>query len=331
MGQLTDEDNTFWQLLHLAPGSSRWTPVTPTGTADNGGLVAAESGASVLAGVLPSGLLRFSPLSVSTDQATTWSPAFLPGALASLPDALALAPGPGGRVLAVVGSRVLVAPAGASSWSTLVSLSTLRRSASGCRAGRIQAVGFGPTGTPLVGLACSRGVGLLEDADGSWRQDAPGETTRSGGGPTAVLRLASTGAGTTVLAATRRSGRTVLCSLWQSTNGSWTVSPALAVPGPGPTATSIAATGEVAVLTDAARGLAIHVIAPGGTWTALPGPPRGTVAVAPSGTPVPADPSALDAFTVDGAALGVYQLAPSGRAWQLLQSTRIPLAYGSSS
>ena len=64
MGLLSDQSNTFWQLFHASPGSSRWSLVTPEGTADNGGLVAGVSGDSVAAGVLPSALLRFSPLSL---------------------------------------------------------------------------------------------------------------------------------------------------------------------------------------------------------------------------------------------------------------------------
>ena len=83
MGQVSDQSNTFWELFHTAPGSSRWTLVTPEGTADNGGLVAGVSGDSIAAGVLPSALLRFSPLSSSADGGASWTPVFLPGALAT--------------------------------------------------------------------------------------------------------------------------------------------------------------------------------------------------------------------------------------------------------
>jgi hypothetical protein len=43
IGELGDPSNTFWQLLYAAPGSTRWSVVTPKGTADNGGLVAGAS------------------------------------------------------------------------------------------------------------------------------------------------------------------------------------------------------------------------------------------------------------------------------------------------
>ena len=67
MGDLSDQDNTFWQLFHAPPGSSHWSLVTPPGVADNGRLVAGASVGSILVGVLPSRLLRFSPLSQSSD------------------------------------------------------------------------------------------------------------------------------------------------------------------------------------------------------------------------------------------------------------------------
>src|ERR1700736_6878478 len=65
MGDLSEPDNTFWQLFRAAPGSSHWSLVTPPGVADNGGLVAGAAAGSILMGVLPSRLLHFSPLSRS--------------------------------------------------------------------------------------------------------------------------------------------------------------------------------------------------------------------------------------------------------------------------
>ena len=71
------------------PGSTHWSLVTPPGVADNGGLVESASAGAVVVGVVPSGLLRFSPLAQSAHSGGSWAPAFLPGALAPLPDALA--------------------------------------------------------------------------------------------------------------------------------------------------------------------------------------------------------------------------------------------------
>ena len=42
MGDLGQLANTFWQLIFLPAGHSRWSLVTPPGFADNGGLVSAR-------------------------------------------------------------------------------------------------------------------------------------------------------------------------------------------------------------------------------------------------------------------------------------------------
>jgi len=42
------------------------------------------------------------------------------------------------------------------------------------------------------------------------------------------------------------------------------------------------------------------------------------------------DAEEVDAFTVDGGSLGVFALTPSGTTWVRVQSSEIPLAYGSS-
>ncbi len=331
LGELSSEDNTFWQLLHVSSGSASWSPVTPPGTADNGGLVAGVSGSSAVAGVLPSGLLTFSPLAMSLDNGGTWNAAFVPGAVAHVPDGLALDGDPGGKVLAVVGSRVLRARSAVSSWSTLVSLSTLQRASRACGAKRLQAVAFTPAGTVLVGAQCRHGVGLFTDASGSWRRAGPSLVARSHTAPTSVIRLVSTGSVTTALLATVRSGHTKLVALWQSADGVWSASPLVGVPAAGPVATSVAPTGEITVLVDSSHGMVVEDVAPGTKWVALPAPPRGTVALAPSGAASPMGTGQIDLFTVHGAEFDVYARSPSGTSWSKVQSSQVPLAYGSSS
>jgi hypothetical protein len=330
LGRLADQANTFWQLLHLPPGSSTWSTATPEGTADNGGLVAGVSGISAVAGILPSGSLTFSPLASTPDGGKSWSPAYLPGAVAHLPDGLALE-SPAGKVLAVVGTRVLLAPAGIASWSTLVTLSTLQRASKSCDARRLQAVAFTAGGSALVGVQCRHGVGLFTDATGSWHHTGPSSVTKARTAPTSVIRLVSTGSTTTALLATVRSGRTELAALWEAADGTWTTSPALGVQSAGPVATSVAADGGIAVLLGSSHGLAVEAVAPGGTkWSKLPRPPHQTVALATSGG-TSTSPDQTDLFTAEGAQLGVYALSPTGTSWVQTQSSQVPLAYGSSS
>ena len=141
MGQLSEQSNTFWELFHAVPGSSHWTLVTPEGTADNGGLVAGVSGDSIAAGVLPSALLRFSPLSSSSDGGSSWSPVFLPGGLTRLADALAIETSGTPAGLAVVSDgTVLAATKSLGSWAPLVSTAALRRAAPSCAVSAIAAV-----------------------------------------------------------------------------------------------------------------------------------------------------------------------------------------------
>jgi hypothetical protein len=43
------------------------------------------------------------------------------------------------------------------------------------------------------------------------------------------------------------------------------------------------------------------------------------------------DAPPVDVFSVNGSALRVFELTPSGASWTGAQTTRVPLAYGSSS
>ncbi len=335
MGVLSDESNTFWQLLHAPPGSSRWSVVTPPGVADNGGLVLAAPQSSTLVGFLPSGNLRFSPLSQSGDDGSTWNPEFLPGALASAPNALADGAGSSGGALAVVGGRV-VYRAGASlgSWAPLVTAVQLRRVSPECGVSDVSAVAFSPSGEPMVASNCSgRGaVGVFTRTNGAWQTSGFELRGAFGRASTSVVRLASSGTSTVALVETTTASNHSLVAAWQ-TGTVWSGSAARAVPhGGSVAATSLGLGGALAVLVRAKDGgLAATYVAPGHRWTTLPTPPVHTVALAdvtPNGISLGA--TLFDAFTVNGQSLSVYALTPAGTRWVLVQTIRVPLAYGSS-
>jgi hypothetical protein len=342
MGDLSDPLNTFWQVLHAGPGSSQWSVVTPRGVADNGGLVAGASAVSALVGTLPSQLLRFSPLSVSADGGSSWSPALLPGGLAARPDALADAGGAGGSggggasvgSLAIVGTTVWRAGTRPASWLPLVSLRRLDRASSRCGATTLDAVAVTATGTPLVATGCRRGgmVAVFTPSGRSWAQVGTTLPRRSGAFSTSVVRLESAGTLTTALVAAGRSGRAAnaLFALWRRT-GVWTASARLGLPANGQLlASSVGATGTVAVVVGTKSAPVAYDLVPGGAWTRLPPLPPGTNALGPLETGVGLGGPTLDAFTVAATALGVYALTPSGTEWAKVQSTQITLAYGSS-
>jgi len=335
MGQLTDPSNTFWQVLRAEPGSSRWSVVTPPGVADNGGLVAGASAGSALVGTLPSGLLHFSPVSVSTNGGTSWSPVFLPGSLAARPDALAVAAGPTGGSLAVVGTRVLHAGPAFASWSTLVSLSRLTRASRRCDADALEAVAAAPDGAPLVATGCRRAgeIGLFTRSARGWAQVGVSLPGRLASRSASVLRLETSGTQTVALVAAFRGNRLALVTLRRSGTGPWETSVPLAVPaGDAVRATAVGVGGTVSVLVGSKTSLAASAIAPGGAWAALPVPPVDTVALAwVTSSATSFGGIALDALAVvGGTGLRVYTLTPAGAKWVPVQSAQVPLAYGSS-
>ncbi len=336
MGQPSDKENTFWELFHAAPGSSHWSLVTPPGVADNGGLVAGASAGSALVAVLPSGLLRFSPLALSSDGGGSWGPFLLPTGLAALPDALAYgAASPGGAIALTGGGRALSSLQSLSSWSSLVSASGLARVSSSCGVTALEAVAILPTGAPLIATGCRRGgqVGVFTRAAGSWQ---PVGFTLGGslrGSTTSVLRLEVTGPTTTVLVSARRAGHRALVALWRTGSEPWTSSAPLALGTGGSVLSSaVGADGALAVLVGSPRGGRVAFdIAPGGRlWSPLPRLPSRASALALPTAPTTLDAGEVDAFTVDGGSLGVFALTPSGTTWVLVQSSQIPLAYGSS-
>ena len=67
MGGSVDQENNFWQLFIRPAGTARWQLVTPPGTADNGGLVLADGGQSLVTAFRPSQYLTYSPLIQTRD------------------------------------------------------------------------------------------------------------------------------------------------------------------------------------------------------------------------------------------------------------------------
>jgi len=338
MGNFSDPRNTFWEIFYEPPGASHWSLVTPPGVADNGGLVAGASAGSIVVGILPSQLLHFSPLAQSSDGGDNWSPVFFPTAVSHLPDALAYqatsAAGPDAAVALVGGRLALAAPAGLGSWTPLVSATRLAAAFPACGVTGLDAVALPASGPPVIGTGCARGgrVGLFTASGGAWRPSPVSLGGRLARSATAVLRLQVSASTTTALVAATRTGQSALVAMWRTTHGSWGAS----VPFPLGRGTrllssAVGPTGELALLTAPTRGPQIPLaIVPGGTWGRLPMPPPGTTALAAVDDPS-APSGTIDAFTVNGGDLGVFALSPSRTAWVRVQSSQIPLAYGSSS
>jgi hypothetical protein len=256
--------------------------------------------------------------------------------LAVVPDALAEhAPPPGGAIALIDrGNQALVAPTSFSSWTPLVSVGELRRAAPDCGVTKLDAVAILPNGAPLVATGCSRGgrVGIFTQTAGSWQRSGITLGGSLRGSATEVLRLAVTGSTMTALVSASPTRRSALVALWRTSSAPWTASAPLAVPSRASVLSSaIGASGALAVLMGAAGGRRVAVdITAGGLWTQLPGPPARTTALALPAGPETIDNIPIDAFTVDGSSLSVFALTPSGTKWARVQSSQVPLSYGSS-
>jgi len=339
MGDIGQLDDTFWQSFYLPPTGGRWALRTPPGVADNGGLVIASRGAQLVTGFLPSNLLRFAPLALTSDEGKTYAPALLPDALADVPDALSFSTT--GTAVALTGEEVVAASAGLSSWSPLITSSAIGASAAGASCGlqRLTAVVATPASV-VVGADCSHtsmaGVFAVGTARGTRATAQPtlaGPTLPAGARPAAidVLRLVPYKAGLALLMASNPGPRPTYRAAWESTlAGPWTLGPAL--PSWPLVSTSVTAAGGFVILTGGAPSsgsgggpLGAATIGPGqASWSILPTPPATTAALV-----VTVPPGGTEALGVDSATFSDYRLT-AGR-WAPAQTIAVPIAFGSSS
>jgi hypothetical protein len=324
MGGPAASDNNFWQLFVRPAGASQWSLVTPPGVADNGGLVAAGTGKSLVIGFRPSQDLAFSPLATSTDAGRDWAPGLLDAGLANDPGAIAV--DPSGQALALLqdGTIATAATAGAAAagqWSELTTGTALAASAPGrnCELLGLDAVSFGVNKTPMAVGSCQRpGVaGVFVDTSGTWRSAGLTLPAAYRGDQVRVLGLAATSGGNVALL---RAGDSLLAA-WSRGTG-WTVSAPAAGVGSGSVRAFGFGTGGSAwlLLSD---GRAETVGGPGAGWQPLPTVPAGTATLAPG------PGGAWDALAVSWAKLTVWRLAQG--AWARAQVIKVPIEYGSSS
>ena len=327
MGGSAASDNNFWQLFVRPAGASRWSLVTPPGVADNGGLVAAGTPASLITGFRPSQDLAFSPLATSTDTGQAWTPGLLDADLADVPDAIAADPAapdsPAGPDLALLQDGSIeeagtASAAAAGQWSQLTTLSALAASAQGRNCGlvAVNAVSFGLDKTPLAAGSCvRRGVaGVFADTGGTWGSAGVTLPAEFGRDQVQVLGLASTAGGNVALVLAGDS----LLTAW-SDGTRWTFSAPVA--GGSVRASGFGTGGSAWLLLRGGRAETIG--GPGGAWRALPAVPAGTATLAPG------PGGSQDALAVSGARLTVWRLA-DGR-WSKVQVITVPIEYGSSS
>jgi hypothetical protein len=325
LGGSAASHNSFWQLFVRPAGASDWRLVTPPGVASNGGLVLASPGSGpVVAAFRPSQLLGYSPLAITRDNGTAWSPGLLDAPLADAPDALAAAPGTSRLLALLAGGQTELSGPGGTGWARLVSQRQLARSpaTTRCRLRGLRAVSFGVSGMPMVAGTCGRPgtVGIFAQTPGGWQLAGPALPAADAAAAIAVLRLTTTPRATVALLAIGR-GRAARLALATLAAGHWSVSPPLPLNGSAPASASIGPEGTAVLLT---QGRAETVTSPGGSWRALPPPPAGTAVLAPGTS------GGWDALAVHRTRLTVWRLAPGAQRWAAGQVISVPIEYGSS-
>ena len=154
--------------------SADWTLVTPSGVADNGGLVLAADGNTVTAAVRPSQDLEFTPLATSTNGGESWTtPAPVQGAIANTAAAFAAS---GNDLAALLSDGAIDTSAdNGASWTTLTKPGSTGSTATGKQCGTVEVttVSFDTAATGLMaGGTCSATgtTGVFSYSPGSgWR------------------------------------------------------------------------------------------------------------------------------------------------------------------
>lgn len=330
MGHLDQPLNTFWQLVLRPVGQSRWTDETKLAVATNGGLVLATSGGSeLLVATRPSNLLYYSPLASTSSAGHNWASSPPVQALVARTDALA--EGAGGDRWALVehhgSERVLEAPAGANTWTTLTSQSVLAATSGGrtCGVSSLTSL-LAEGGGVLVGGTCSqRGQIALFARDGvAWHRldlNLSGALAR---GTTTVLGMRVERRGICVLLADRVQGSLrIVAAVTSGPNGPWRIEPGPSLPS-GAAITSIGpSVSGMFVLWNTKAGPHLSTMSGAGTWTTLPTPPKGTATASfgPS--------SMVQTLSVSDTVLKVFALSDGGQ-WKKIQTMNVPIQFGSS-
>jgi hypothetical protein len=334
MGGSAAQDDNFWQMFYRQ--ASTWRLATPSGVADNGGLVVTGTGAgSLLTGFVPSQDLTFSPVAASTDSGASWSAAspVNPG-LASVPDALAA--GPGDRLIALTSGGAELGQRLGATWTHLASTRSLAatRAAQACQVTSLTAAAFSAAGAPMLASSCGRpGVaGIFADTGGTWHAAGPRLPASLARQDIDVLRLAAVGPGLVALLRAGTSGS--ITAAWYD-GGRWTLS--APVSGGTVRSTAVGPDGSIGIILNGSHG--VTLAGPGGSWHPLPALPKwtATLALGPSGR--------VDAIAAHGATFSDYRLAASAAAssaaatsaaassaeWSLVQTIKVNIPYGSSS
>lgn len=332
MGNLGDPLNTFWQLFKLSNGASRWSLDTPTGVADNGGLVIEQgSSASISVAIRPSDYLTFTPVAARGPRSAWASDGLIPAGLVAAPDAFV---GENGTVFAAVESRggsVLRAGSAAGDWTTVGTASSLSGVARGqCRVEGVEALAVAPSQSLYAGTVCSAGAraGIFALAGARWRDIGPSLGAPVSGATRSVVGLEAASGWLSALIATNSKSRTQLVLTRSSDGGStWSTSKPLVLPASAQIVSvgSMGSTAGAFAVWKAATGV-FGAVSIDGQWTALPSMPNHALTLAfPVGTT-----RVIDAVGGQHSTFLAWRLDPRAHRWDATQTMEVPIIYGSS-
>jgi hypothetical protein len=334
MGGSAAQHNNFWQVFTRPTGKqAAWRLATPLGVASNGGIaVAATGGPSLVAALLPSQGLHFSPLSRSTDNGAKWAAdGLLDTPLAATPSALAAAPSGGLIALTRDGVAEAAAHVGGS-WTHLATERSVARSvaARSCGLTSLTAAGYTASGTALLAGSCLRGnhAGIFaREAGGSWVAAGPALPAALSGRTVDVLQLGRSG-DTEVALLQVGTGRTAsLLGAWSTSSGSsWQLSAPYRLAGAQPRSVAVAGQGLGVLLSD---GGPVTVTGPDAAWRRLPALPAGTAGLAAGAVTLAAGPAGgFQLLTTRLSKMSVWAAGPAG--WTRSQVIKVAIPYGSS-
>ena len=322
----------FWQLLVQDRAEGRWRLATPPGVADNGGLAVARADAgTITVGFVPSQLLRFTPLAVTSDAGAHWSPGLLPAALAGAPDSLAAAPH--GRLVAITTTSVQESSSGTTGWTTLVTLRALAATRAGRSCGLVSLSGavVEPDGAVLVAGGCRRPgkIGLFAAMPSGWQQAGPVLPGSLGLKSTSVPGLISTTTGTVALLAGQTGHGEILIPAWLAAgSSSWRTNLPMSLQVGGVASVSGSAQGVWAVALSGRRGL---VTPPPGPSASNQQPARQISLPAANATLVPGPAAGQLTAVVPGLnTVTVWDLTSNG-GWHRSQVISVPSTPGGQS
>jgi hypothetical protein len=327
MGGSAADHNNFWQIFSRPPGSNGWRLVTPPGVASNGGLVIAPAGGqSLTAGFRPSQALVITPLASTSNDGSSWSPAVLSAAIANVPDALAAAPG-GSSLIALLTDGTAERSGPGANWAPLVTRRSLAASAAGTRCGlqQLTAAAISSSGVTLLAGACAHpgSAGIFARVGGTWSPAGPVPPAALARQPLTVLRLTRTASGILALLQAGTGTSASLLAAWSADSGShWDLSAPFRLGGTQVAAASFGPGDAAAIVLSGNRG--ITIAGPGQQWHPLPALPSGTATLAA------ASGATMDALSVHGGRLTVWQTSPASSAWTQVQAIDVPIQYGSS-